>query len=64
MLGTPAMAQTLIDISHIPDVSPGTRVIPAGPELNARSTARKIKRGTWSLLLPLLENAEKNCFHG
>lgn len=59
MLGTPAMAQTFIDITGIPDVNPGSRVILAGPELNACETARKMNRGTWSLLLPLLKNAAK-----
>ena len=59
MIGKPALAQSLIDISKISEAKQGSEVILAGQKLNMRAMAQGLGRGTWEMLLPLLKNSRK-----
>lgn len=59
MIGKPALGQSLLDVSDVLDVRPGSEALLAGRDLNMHQVGQGIGRGTWELLLPLLRNAEK-----
>lgn len=59
VMGRLSMAQTIIDITTIPEARVGTEVVLAGKELNMHELARSMGRGTWEIFLPMLEKAEK-----
>ncbi len=58
IIGKPSLGQLIIDVTNIPDVKVGDRVTLAGVELSAFEEANKIGRGTWEVILPLLEHSE------
>ena len=62
ILGKPSLGQILVDVTHIPEAAIGDRVVLAGPDLSAFTQAQNIGRGTWEVLLPLLEHSERIYF--
>ncbi|MCA1743223.1 MAG: alanine racemase [Desulfonatronovibrio sp.] len=64
LLGKPALAQSMLDVSHIPEAAPGSEVILAGPGINLYQAAQSTGKGIWEVLLPLLKNAEKTYTYG
>ncbi len=63
LVGKPALAQSMIDITSVPEAMVGSAVLLAGQALNMHHVARNIGRGTWELLLPLLKNARRVYLH-
>ncbi len=59
IIGKPSLGQIMVDVSHIADVKPGDRAVLAGTDISAFEEGRKISRGTWEVLLPLLEHCER-----
>jgi alanine racemase len=59
LIGKPALAQSLLDVSHAPRVKPGDEVLLAGEAVNMRTVAQALGRSTWELLTPMLQAARK-----
>lgn len=59
LVGKPALAQSMIDVTGIPEARPGSEVFLAGPEPNMHELAGRLGRGTWEMLLPMLTNSHK-----
>jgi len=59
IVGKPSLGQILVDVTQIPEAAIGDRVVLAGPDLSAFNQAKKIGRGTWEVLLPLMEHSER-----
>lgn len=64
LVGRPALAQSMLDVSDVPGAAPGSEVILAGPGINLYQAAQSAGKGIWEVLLPLLKNAEKNYTYG
>ncbi len=62
IIGKPSLCQITVDVSNIADVKAGDRAILAGTAISAFEEGRKIGRGTWEVLLPLLEHCELTYF--
>lgn len=60
IVGKPSLGQLIVDITHLPGVQVDDRVTLAGSGISAFEEGRKIGRGTWEILLPLLEHCERN----
>jgi alanine racemase len=60
IVGKPSLGQIIVDITHIPEVKVGDRVILAGKAISAFEEGCKIGRGTWEIMLPLLEHCERS----
>ena len=56
IVGKPSLGQIMVDITDLPEVKVGDRVVLAGMEISAFEEGKKIGRGTWELLLPLLKH--------
>ncbi|GAB6059313.1 alanine racemase [Desulfonatronum parangueonense] len=59
MIGKPALAQSLLDVSHAPRVKPGDEVLLAGEAVNMHAVGQALGRSTWELLTPMLQAARK-----
>ncbi len=59
LIGKPALAQSLLDVSHAPRVKPGDEVLLAGEAVNMRTIGQALDRSTWELLTPMLQAARK-----
>jgi len=59
LVGKPALSQSMLDVSHVPEVRPGSRALLVGQGVDMSQITRSIGRGTWELLLPLLKNAHR-----
>ncbi len=59
LLGKPALAQSLLDVSHAPLVQPGDEVLLAGEAVNMCTVGQVLGRSTWELLAPMLQAARK-----
>lgn len=59
VLGKPSLGQILVDVSSLKSVAEGDRVLLAGEALPAYEQGKAVGRGTWELLLPLLEHSER-----
>lgn len=55
----PALAQSLLDVSHTSRVKSGDEVLLAGEALNMRALGQTLGRSTWELLAPMLQAARK-----
>lgn len=64
LIGKPALAQSMLDVSDVPEAAPGNEVILAGPGINLYQAAQSAGKGIWEVLLPLLKNAEKTYTYG
>lgn len=64
LIGKPALAQSMLDVSDVPEAAPGSEVILAGPGINLYQAAQSAGKGIWEVLLPLLKNAEKTYTYG
>lgn len=64
LIGKPALAQSMLDVSDIPEAAPGSEVILAGPGINLYQAAQSAGKGIWEVLLPLLKSAEKTYTDG
>lgn len=60
IVGKPSLGQILVDVTQIPEATIGDKATLAGPELPAFDQGQKIGRGTWEVLLPLLEHSERS----
>ncbi len=63
LVARPALGQAMLDVSDVLDIETGSEVLLAGMELNMQQIGQRIGRGTWELLMPLLQNAEKIYVH-
>ncbi|WP_031387403.1 alanine racemase [Desulfonatronum thiodismutans] len=59
LIGKPALAQSLLDVSHAQRVKPGDEVLLAGEAVNMRTVGQVLGRSTWELLAPMLQAASK-----
>ncbi|TYT75923.1 alanine racemase [Desulfobotulus mexicanus] len=64
LIGRPALAQSMLDVSDVSEAVSGSEVILAGPDINLFQAARSADKGIWEVLLPLLKNAEKTYHNG
>ncbi len=64
LIGRPALAQSMLDVSDISEAVAGSEVILAGPDINLYQAARSVGKGIWEVLLPLLKNTEKTYSYG
>ncbi|MCW7752686.1 alanine racemase [Desulfobotulus sp. H1] len=63
LIGKPALAQSMLDVSGISETVAGSEVFLAGPDINLYQAARSAGSGIWEVLLPLLKNTEKTYFY-
>ncbi|MCA1786042.1 MAG: alanine racemase, partial [Desulfobacteraceae bacterium] len=63
LIGRPALAQSMLDVSDVSEAAAGSEVMLAGPDVPLFQTALSSNRGIWEVLLPLLKNAEKAYFY-
>ncbi|WP_279615051.1 alanine racemase [Desulfonatronum thiosulfatophilum] len=59
LIGKPALAQSLLDVSNAPQAGPGDEILLAGETVNMCAVGQALGRSTWELLAPMLKSARK-----
>ena len=62
VVGKPSLGQIMVDVTHLPNAKVGDRAVLAGTSISAFEEGKKLGRGTWEMLLPLMEHCDRSYF--